>query len=743
MQLVGEHVCVLNPTKDNLICDSAKVEEIFGVPPEKVVDVMALRGDSIDNVPGAPGIGDKGSVELIQRFGSVEEAIAHADEVPKKTYRESLKANADVILKSKELVTIDTHVPIEIDLEIMRAQEPNYEATRDLYNELEFTTLLKDLVREVDTSSANYRDAQSARELLDYLRGAEEFALAVSESDAAGVTAAAAAAEQAEDAAFPLLAAAERAQHAERDPEQTLTLAVSRGDDEAMTLRLDAKNAGEVKPLLEDAGIAKSVADTKAAVRLLNRFGIELGGVRDDVLLYSYLLNPTYSSHSLNEAALRRFNLKLSGMPAEFADVTGRLARAFRSEIGDLREIYERIDLPLVPVLARMEEAGVAIDRKELSRLSEFLERESNLIAERVYEIAGERFNISSPKKLGEVLFEKLGLPKPMKYGKGRVVSTAADVLEELAEVHEIARIVLGYRQLTKLKSTYVDSLPSLVNEKTGRVHTTFNQAATSTGRLNSTNPNLQNIPIKTELGREIRAAFVPKPGNVLMSADYSQIELRLLAHFSEDPLLVDAYRTGKDIHTLTACEVFEIAPENLDSTTRNRAKAVNFGIVYGISPFGLAAQLGIDQKTARDYIERYFARYSGVRTYIERVLAETREGQSVKTMFGRTRPIPDINSKNANMRGFAERTAVNTPLQGTAADLIKLAMISIDREMQQRKLRSRMTLQVHDELVFDVEPAELNELRELVKRDMEGVMELIVPLEVDLGVGPNWRDME
>jgi DNA polymerase-1 len=746
MQLVNDHVCILNPSKDNLICDPAKVEEIIGVPPERVVDVMALRGDSIDNVPGAPGIGDKGSVEIIQTFGSVEAAIEHADEVPRKTYRESLQQNKDVILESKKLVTIQTDAPLELNIEDLRAQEPDYESTRDLYNELEFTTLLKEVVREVDATSTQYREASAPEELVSYLNDTREFAVAVIEADAAGSSAMAAAAvgdATEEELSLPLLAAAEKAEQQQEPERRTVLLGVSKAENDAISLRADAAALSVLKPLFEDEKLSKQFADAKTAMRLLDRFGIELHGVQDDVSLYSYLLNPTYSSHSLAEAAMRRFNLKLAGTPAEAADVTGRLARAFRTEVGELSAVYETIDLPLVPVLARMEKVGVAVDVKELSRLSEFLDRESNAIAERVYAIADERFNINSPKKLGEVLFDKLGLSKPIKYGKGRIVSTAADVLEELAEAHEIARLVLEYRQLTKLKGTYVDALPALVDPGTGRVHTTLNQTGTATGRVSSNNPNLQNIPIKTELGREIRAAFIPKPGNILMSADYSQIELRLLAHFSQDPLLVDAYTTGKDIHTLTASEVFGVEPSKMDSTTRNRAKAVNFGIVYGISPFGLAAQLGIEQKTAREYITRYFERYSGVQRYIERVLAETREGQTVRTMFGRTRPIPDINSKNSNMRGFAERTAVNTPLQGTAADLIKLAMIAIDREMTERKLRSMMTLQVHDELVFDVELDEVDEMRELVKRNMESVATLSVPLDVDLGVGPNWRDLE
>jgi DNA polymerase-1 len=741
MQLVNEHVCILNPSKDNLICDPAKVEELLGVPPQSVVDVMALRGDSIDNVPGAPGIGDKGSVELIQKFGSVEEAIARAAEISRKTYRESLQHNADVIRESKKLVTIDIYAPVELNIEDLCAQEPDYEATRDLYNELEFTTLLKNLVREVDTSHAQYREAKAAEELLDYLHGATQFALIILESN--GQTAATSAATtDEEESAPPLLAAIERKQEQKR---RGIVIAVSIKDDEALSLNFTEREASLLKSLLEDEKIGKQVADAKSAIEICEQFGIELRGVVDEVSLYSYLLNPTYSSHTLQEAALRRFNLKLSGMPAEAADVAGRLARAYRKEVAEagLTSVYESIDLPLVPLLAHMEQVGVAIDLNELQRLSEFLERESSSVAERVYAIAGERFNINSPKRLGEVLFDKLQLPKPMKYGKGRVVSTAADVLDELAEAHEIARLVLEYRQLMKLKGTYVDALPLLVDEKTGRVHTTFRQTATATGRLSSIDPNLQNIPIKTELGREIRAAFVSKPGNVLLSADYSQIELRLMAHFSQDPLLVDAYRTGKDIHTLTASEVFGVDPAHMDSTTRNRAKAVNFGIVYGISPFGLATQLGIEQKTAREYIERYFERYAGVRAYIDRVLEETRQAQAVKTMLGRVRPIPDINSKNSNMRGFAERTAVNTPLQGTAADLIKLAMIAIYREMGERKLKSLMTLQVHDELVFDVEPSEVEEMKELIRRNMEGVAQLSVPLEVDLGVGPNWRDLE
>jgi DNA polymerase-1 len=390
-----------------------------------------------------------------------------------------------------------------------------------------------------------------------------------------------------------------------------------------------------------------------------------------------------------------------------------------------------------------MENAGVKIDHGMLGQLSIDLEKQCDAKAREIHEKAGVTFNINSPKQLGKVLFEDLNLPRPVKYGKGKTVSTAVDVLEELAESHEVPKLVLDYRQLSKLKSTYVDALPVLIDPKTQRVHTTFNQTGTTTGRLSSTNPNLQNIPIRTELGREIRAAFIAEAGHVLLSADYSQIELRLLAHFSEDPLLVEAFRRGDDIHALTASQVFGVPPLMIDAEHRRRAKAVNFGIVYGLSPFGLSQQLGIEQREARKFIDAYFEKYSGVRKFIDHVLEETRREQSVKTLFGRSRPIPDINSKNANMRGFAERTAVNTPLQGTAADLIKLAMIHIDEDLRKRKLKSRMLLQVHDELLFEVPQAEIEVMRELVQEKMEKVHTLLVPLLVEMGVGLNWRDVE
>jgi DNA polymerase-1 len=741
LQLVNERVCVLNPPKDNLICDGRKVEEILGVPPERVIDVMALRGDSIDNIPGAPGIGDKGSVELIQRFGSLDNLLAHADEVEKKTYRESLLNNRDTIEFSKRMATIDCDAPISFEPEPMRAGEPDANALRELFTELEFTSLLKEIVTGVDVSATEYTDAKTAAEVeraLKQLGKKGVLAIALKGSAEAQESESSEEAEEEPGTQLSLTAS--------EDIPKAQKLAISVGAGKALNVALDDGGAAAaLKRALGDEKVPKAVHDYKAASHALRERGIDLAGVQDDSMLYSYLINPTYSSHSLKEAALRQFNVNLSGSVPEAADITGRLAAALREEVesSDLKKVYEEIDLPLVPVLARMEEAGVKIDCDVLGEMSKRLDRESNSVAERIYELAGLRFNISSPKQLGDVLFNKMNLPKPIKYGKGKTISTAIDVLEGLAADHEVVRKVLEYRQLTKLKSTYVDALPLQLNRCTNRLHTTFDQTNAATGRLSSKNPNLQNIPIRTELGREIRAAFIAEPGHVLLSADYSQIELRLLAHFSEDKLLVEAFRRNDDIHTLTASQVFGVPPLMVDAEHRRRAKAVNFGIVYGLSPFGLSQQLGIEQKEAKRFIDAYFEKYSGVRTFIDQTLEAARRESKVRTLFGRIRPIPDINSKNPNLRGFAERTAVNTPLQGTAADLIKLAMIRIDAEFQKRKLKSRMTLQVHDELVFEVAESEIETVKKLVQVEMEQVHPLLVPLLVEVGIGQNWRDLE
>jgi DNA polymerase-1 len=811
MQLVNADVSILNPTKDNLILDAAGVEAILGVPPERVVDVMALRGDSIDNIPGAPGIGDKGSIELIQQFGSVEAALERAAEVKKKTYRESLQNNRENILLSKELVTIHTSVPIEYSIEAMRTQPVDNAACRQLFSELEFTTLLKELPPSVDNAVITYdlnpsdtdvakllAEARAIHPDTNLPRGlavalfedaraiAEEIA---AEADPEGIEAEPPPAENMNlfgapaDPVIQLVSTG-----ATEDPACRLGLAIT--DHAALQVSLDTPG---VKEALLDPALPKDVHDLKAVLRALAPHDLKLAGVRDDVMLLSYLVNPTHGSHTLPDIAARTTSRALTHQPTkdnpsdpkrlpEAAAAIIRLASALRTQVAEagtfehhipkddpslggavtsemlfaapatpsvdpakvspLMHVYNTIDKPLVSVLLRMEQTGVRVDPEFLRSMSSRLAVEVDNLAGRIYTDSGHTFNINSPKQLGDILFNKMDLPKPMKYGKGKVVSTAQDVLEELALTHPIAALVIEHRQLQKLKSTYLDALPQLADGE-GRIHTTFNQVGTATGRLSSTNPNLQNIPIRTTIGREIRAAFIAAEGNVLMSADYSQIELRLMAHFSQDPLLLDAYRTGRDIHTLTASEVFGVDPETMDKETRARAKAVNFGIVYGISPFGLAAQLNIDQKVAKTYIETYFDRYKGVRGFIDETLETVRREQAVRTYFGRVRPIPDIQSRNPNMRGFAERTAVNTPLQGTAADLIKLAMIKLDAEITRRNLTSRMTLQVHDELLFDVPPNEVEEMEALVKEEMEHVAEFSVPIVAEVGVGANWRDIK
>ena len=758
MQLVNERVVVLNPAKDNLILDRDGVLKTLGVQPEQVIDVMALRGDAIDNIPGAPGIGDKGSVELIQQFGSVEAALDHASEVKRKTYRESLENNRANILLSKELVTIHCEVPVEFELDAMRTRDVDASACRTLFTELEFTTLLKELAPPaIDTSPVEYILDPSADELAQMLEHAREHGLAIALDEAAIPLAEEVAAEDEVTEVEPepqqqgmlLLMEDKPAVESAEPLAAACWLGAAAEPGKALRVQLDGGLATQVRDALEDASLPKAVHDLKGVLRTLQPLGIMLAGVRDDVMLYSYLINPTHGSHKLSDVVARFSNRPLAHVGEErlpeSADAIRRIAPVLRADLereGTLK-VYEDIDLPLVPVLLRMEQVGVRIDSTVLAEMSSRLAVTMDSLSENICELAGSRFNINSPKQLGDVLFNKMGLPKPLKHGKGKVVSTAVDVLEELAEKHEVPRLVLEYRQLAKLKSNYLDSLPLLADASTGRVHTTFNQVGTATGRLSSVKPNLQNIPIKTALGREIRAAFIAAPGNVLISADYSQIELRLMAHFSQDPLLVKAYREGEDIHTLTASEVFGVPPLMMDKETRNRAKAVNFGIVYGISPFGLAAQLGIDQREARLYIETYFERYKGVRAFIDRILETVRKDQAVRTLFGRVRPIPDILSSNANMRGFAERTAVNTPLQGTAADLIKVAMIRIDAVLRERKLKTMMTLQVHDELLFDAPEDEAAEVKALVRQEMEHAVELSVPIVADAGVGANWRDME
>lgn len=641
LQLVGGGIFMMDPMKNDTLYDPAKVEEFKGVPPERIADLLALVGDSSDNIPGAPGIGEKGAVQLLREYGSLDQLLERAGEVSRKSYRESLLNHREQIELSRRLATIDTSVPVEADLESLRAQPPDLEALAAFYREYEFLSFLKEL-----------------------------------ELPAAGPGEAAAPEEPEPDTA----------------------------------IYYDWKAAGCPDP----------------------------GKPVEDVLLYAFLVLADPSACTL-ESLIARY---LERAPATREETLRALARKLRPMIsGDLRRLYDEIDLPLMPVLLRMEQAGVRIDTARLAELSSEMEAMLAKLTDEIYALAGMPFNINSPKQLGEVLFERLGLQPQGKTSKTKAYSTSADVLEALAASHPVAAKILEYRQLAKLKGTYVDALPQLISPEDGRLHTTFNPAGAATGRLSSTDPNLQNIPVRTELGREIRSCFIPEPGWVLLSADYSQIELRLLAHFSSDAALVDAFRHNEDIHTRTASEIHGVPPLMVTPEMRRAAKAVNFGIVYGQTPFGLAQQLGISQDEARLYIQKYFERYPGVRIWIDRTIEEVRERGYTLTLWGRRRPIPDIASKNPNARAFAERTAVNTPLQGTAADLMRKAMIVVDAELRQRGWRSRLLLQVHDELVLECPPEELGEARDMLRRAMEGVEKLTVPLLVETAAGPNWRD--
>jgi DNA polymerase I len=708
LQLVNDRVRMMNPMKDDLWYDAAETEKYMGVQPSQVADLLALKGDSVDNIPGAPGIGDKGAKDLITRFGSVEGALEHAAEVEKRTYRESLQNHRDQILLSKQLATIHTDVPVPFELELWKAQEPDKVRLRELYKTLEFNRLLREMAEaepaaEEAAARREYRQLQSREELETWLAGVPAqapVAVAVGEMMSETVVGLAA-----------------------RSPDGS----TGKLFDEACSVAL-----GETLP--ERATVAH---DIKTFVR---RFG-ECPNLTHDVMLYGFLLSADPAACSLPSMAERHLGHAAASDPAGEADAVLAIFHKLRPEVeaAGLAEVYTRIDLPLIRVLAEMESTGIRVDPAQLRVLSGRMETEMARLGAEVYELAGKSFNINSPQQLSKVLFEDLNLPAPGRGGKAKAVSTAADVLEELAPEYPIAGKVLEYRQLAKLKGTYVDALPSLIDPFSGRLHTTFNQTGAATGRLSSSNPNLQNIPIRTELGREIRAAFVPEPGWKLIIADYSQIELRLLAHMSRDAVLVEAFRNGEDIHTRTAAEVFGVPPLLITPEQRRNAKAVNFGIVYGQTPFGLAAQLGIERKEAELYIRAYFERYAGVRRFIDTTIAEVRRSGVAVNMFGRKRPIPDMQSKNPNARNFAERTAVNTPLQGTAADLIKLAMIRIHEHL--RGMQTRMLLQVHDELVFEAPPEEVEAVRAMVKSEMESVERLDVPLVVDVGVGDNWRD--
>jgi len=719
-QLVCDAVQVLHQAKEDVLFDAAKVESFFGVAPQQVIDVLGLMGDSVDNVPGAPGIGEKGARDLIKRFGSLDKLLASASEVERKTYRESLQNHREQILQSKELVTIDTKVPIKVDWDELRVQQPDLEKMRVLLTELGFQSLLKEFESETPKEKttlafARVETPQQLQEALQKLEN-EERIFCYFDFD--------------EDASTQA---------------RISSLALAGADCGWVARFQNGGTAGldSVRELLESSSFPKVVHNTKAARVALAQAAITLRGADWDTMLMSYLVQPNRSNHQFAEIAFAQLEKTPGPEPDERCALVRELFQGLYPKLQEmqLEPVYRDIELPLAEVLAQMETNGIRIDPALLLNMSGDFEKQIELLTQRAFELAGMEFNINSPRQLGEILFEKLNLPAPKKLKKSGQYSTSVEILEQLAQQYELPRVMLEYRQIAKLKTGYVDALPRLINPKTGRVHTSFNQTVAATGRLSSSNPNLQNIPIRSELGTKIRSAFIPREGCVLLAADYSQIELRVLAHLSEDPVLLDAFRKGEDIHTRTAAEVFGMHPGMQTSEVRRRAKAINFGIVYGQTPFGLAKELEISQKEAQEFIRRYFERYLGVKQFIDATIAETRKTQETRTMFGRLRQIPEINSRNPALRNFAERTAVNSPIQGTAADLIKLAMIRIHARLAREGLKTKMLLQVHDELVFEVPHSEVDVAQALVQSEMERVIELRVPLAVAIGTGKNWME--
>jgi DNA polymerase-1 len=743
MQLVNDGVRVLRSgsggMKADTIVDATKVEEILGVPPGKVVDLMALLGDTVDNIPGAKGIGEKGATELIQKYGSVESALEHAGEVSNKRYREALQQQREQVLMSKKLATIECDVPVSLELEKLKFGEPDASALYVLYRELGFNSLLKELVASGALEKINAPEggagsvtATASAEKKDYVQLAN-----VQELEKYLKTL---------PAGAPL-AVWLNLDMAGRESEgfgtRVVSIELSSTANEGRAIWMDDKGEAleALEPVLRDPTRPKIVHDPK----LFQLLAGKVQNLTHATQLYDYLLRPTTAKHDFAEVVFRSFNVPIGGGAGERADYLQKLAPTLRQQIEQqsLAEVYEKIDLPLAAVIADIERAGILVDPAALRKMSDSMDKEVRRLEQDIWKLAGIEFNVNSPTQLAEIIFDKLNLQGPARRGKGKMRSTAADVLEEMADQHPLPAKVIEYREIAKLKSTYVDALPHLIHPQTGRLHTSFSQTVAATGRLSSSDPNLQNIPIRTELGREIRAAFVAEKGKVLLSADYSQIELRIMAHFSKDPVLIEAFRSGEDIHARTAQEVFNVGPLAQTAEHRRAAKAINFGIIYGLSAFGLAKQLGIAQKEAAQFIAAYFARYRGVKEYLDNVLVETRKTTVAKTLFGRIRPIPEINSPQVQLRNFAERTALNSPLQGTAADLIKIAMIAIDKRLHQEELQARMILQVHDELLFELPVSEKEAVETIVCYEMENVHKLLVPLAVEVGTGPNWRDLD
>ena len=753
MQLIGPDIRMLDTMKNKWF-DIEGVEEKFGVPPDQVIEVMGLMGDSSDHIPGVKGVGPKTATELIRKFGSIEELYERIDEVDKQKLREKLVQDKEMALLSRQLVTINTSMELEFNLEDLKLKPSNNTELKKLFSEFEFSSLLGELEDNSDPVVSSPAIASKYETLLtkaDFerwlkqLKKSKIFALDLETTSLHPVRARMVGISfSCEEGAACYIPLAHR----------------YLGVPDQLALDWVIK---KLKPLLEDPKIKKVGQNIKYDLIVLKNEGINLQGIVFDTMLASYILNPSGRRHNMDALAqdyLDHTTIKYKDVvgtaskeigfdevdvelatqyAAEDADITWRLYEKLSSILkGDDLQLFQELELPLLEVLAEMEIHGMKLDQKHLQNLSTIIEKKIEVHTKKIHSIAGEEFNINSPKQLSVILFEKLGLPVIKKTKSG--YSTDVTVLEQLAAEHDLPEVVLAYRQLGKLKSTYVDALQDEIFSKTGRVHTSFNQTVAATGRLSSSNPNLQNIPIRTEMGREIRKAFIAEGNNHLLSADYSQVELRILAHLSGDEALIEAFQMGEDIHTRTACEIFGTSADRLDAEARRMAKAVNFGIVYGLSAFGLSRQLKIYPKEAKKFIDQYFALYKKVKVYMEKTVAEAKEVGYTQTMMNRKRYLPDLKSQNRQLREAAGRVAINSPVQGSAADLIKLAMIRLAQKIRKKKLKSRMILQVHDELVFECPEEEEQEMRVLVKKEMEGVVALKVPLVVDMGWGKNWN---
>jgi len=752
-QLAGDRIRILDPRKDMLI-GPEEVVSLFGVTAEQLPDLLALTGDAVDNLPGIPGVGPKTAAALLQRFDSLDELFRRSGEIDKPALRKKVEQHRETVLRTRELVEIFRRVPVEDDLETFRRHEPDPDALRVLFTELEFQRLLDTLPASTEKSlpADRYRtvlDEKGLDELVGVLsRAREGFALDLETTSLSAM--------QARPVGFSFAVEGERAWYVPVAHDYLGAPAQLRQDHVLERLR----------PVLEDPALPKFGQNIKYDLLVLKNQGAEVRGVTFDTMIASYLLDASRRGHSLDDLALEHLGHKMisysdvtgpkgasqktfdaveveagSVYACEDAHATYRLTRILEKKIQEegFERLFHEVEVPLIEVLTQMEFNGIKVDVSFLGTLTrEFREKLQGLEKE-IHDQAGCPFNINSPKQLGKILFEDLGLPVSKKTKTG--YATDVKVLTSLSDKHPLPRLVLEYRSLAKLLGTYVEALPRLVNPETGRIHTSFNQSVTATGRLSSSDPNLQNIPIRTTEGRKIRQAFIPEKGMRLLSADYSQIELRILAHVSGDPNLTAAFRADEDVHAHTAATLFGCAPAEVTDEMRRKAKTINFGVIYGMGAFGLAGQLGIPRGEAAAFIDHYFETYSGVKAWQEACLEEARKTGGVTTLLGRKRPLPDINSRNGSVRAMAERTAINTPIQGTAADMIKAAMIRVFHRLRNEGLHTRMLLQVHDELVFEVPDGEGDKVRPIVREEMEGVMPLDIPLKVDMQDGADWSE--